>query len=72
MRLISREKPLLHWIVLAAGLVALNLVGGFVYKKWDVTDDSRYTLSSATTKVLKRVPDIISIKVLLSGKYRPN
>ncbi|HPG06049.1 MAG TPA: gliding motility-associated ABC transporter substrate-binding protein GldG [Saprospiraceae bacterium] len=68
MRLISREKPLLHWIVLAAGLVALNLVGGFVYKKWDVTDDSRYTLSSATTKVLKRVPDIISIKVLLSGE----
>ncbi|MCB0657667.1 MAG: gliding motility-associated ABC transporter substrate-binding protein GldG [Saprospiraceae bacterium] len=68
MQLISKNKPVLQWFLLAAILVALNLVGGFVYKKWDLTDDGRYTLSLATNKVLKRVPDIISIKILLAGE----
>lgn len=49
-------------------LIALNVVGGMVYKKWDLTEDRRYTLTEATEDLLRSVDEVIYIDVLLDGE----
>ena len=55
-------------LVLLAILVALNFLGGFLYTKWDLTEDKRYTLTGPTTELLNSVEEVIYIEVLLSGE----
>ncbi|MTG97821.1 MULTISPECIES: gliding motility-associated ABC transporter substrate-binding protein GldG [Myroides] len=59
-------KVLLQCIVV---IVLLNLIGGLVYKRFDLTQDKRYTLSEATVKLLEQVENPIIIDVFLEGKF---
>lgn len=56
-------------IVLLAGVVLLNIIGSKIYKRFDLTEDNRYTLSKATEKIVENVKDIIVITVYLKGDF---
>lgn len=50
-------------------LVLLNYVASSFYKRFDLTEDKRYTLSNATTTIIENVEDDILIKVYLQGDF---
>ena len=57
---------------LTAGLlliVALNLLGNFLYHRFDLTSDKRYTLSDETKDLVDSIEDPILIKVYLEGDF---
>jgi len=56
-------------IVLLIGVILLNIIGSKIYKRFDLTEDSRYTLSKATEKIVENVKDIITITVYLKGDF---
>ncbi|MHB1147464.1 MAG: gliding motility-associated ABC transporter substrate-binding protein GldG [Lutibacter sp.] len=56
-------------IVLLIGLILLNIIGSKIYKRFDLTEDSRYTLSKATEKIVENVKEIITITVYLKGDF---
>ena len=56
-------------IVLLTGVVLLNIIGSKIYKRFDLTEDNRYTLSKATEKIVENVKDIIVITVYLKGDF---
>jgi gliding-associated putative ABC transporter substrate-binding component GldG len=55
--------------VLLIGLILLNFIGSKVYKRFDLTEDNRYTLSKATEKIVENVKGIITITVYLKGDF---
>jgi gliding-associated putative ABC transporter substrate-binding component GldG len=55
--------------VLLIGLILLNIIGSKIYKRFDLTQDNRYTLSKATEKIVKNVKDILIITVYLKGDF---
>lgn len=56
-------------IVLLIGVILGNIIGSKIYKRFDLTEDNRYTLSTATEKIVENVEDIIVITVYLKGDF---
>ncbi len=61
-------KPLIYSVL---GIVALNLLGIFVYKRFDMTHDKRYTLQDTTKDLLKQVNTPLEFTILLQGEDFP-
>jgi gliding motility-associatede transport system auxiliary component len=51
------------------GLIAINFLSSHIYKRFDLTEDNRYTLSAATKSIVENAQDIITIKVYLQGDF---
>lgn len=51
------------------GLLLINFLGSKFYKRLDLTEDRRYTLSEATTSIVDNIDDIVTIKVYLQGDF---
>ena len=56
-------------IVVAIGLVILNLALNKFYKRFDLTSDKRYTLSEATTNILDDIDEPVIVNVYLEGDF---
>jgi len=50
-------------------IVLLNIIGSFVYTRFDLTTEKRYSLSSATKNLLKKLDDIVYFKIYLDGDF---
>jgi len=55
--------------ILFLGLVLLNSIGSNYYKRFDLTKDQRYSLSSPTKNILHTLTEPVSITVYLSGDF---
>ena len=53
------------------GLLLLNFVGSYVYKRFDLTQDKRYTLSRAAKATVATVDSPIVVDVFLKGNFPP-
>ena len=54
---------------LAIGLFLLNFASYYIYKRFDVTQDKRYTLSETTKKIIDGVDSPLIIDVFLEGNF---
>ncbi len=54
---------------LAIGLFLINFAGYYIYKRFDVTQDKRYTLSETTKKIIDGVDSPLLIDVFLEGNF---
>ncbi|MDP5101644.1 MAG: Gldg family protein, partial [Nonlabens sp.] len=61
------KKILLQVAVLIVALILINYGSGKIYKRLDLTKDSRYTLSPEAIDLIKNVDGSISIDVFLDG-----
>src|SRR5690554_5702972 len=60
----------LFYVVL--GIIVLNIIGSFVYQRFDMTHDKRYTLQDATKDLLRQVNTPLEFTVLLQGEDFPS
>lgn len=65
------NKHTTNFILLLVGLVLLNVIGSYVYKRFDLTQDKRYTLSEAAKNTIAAVDSPIVIDVFLKGNFPP-
>ncbi len=63
------KKNLKMFLGVTAGLIAVNLAGNYVYHRFDLTSDQRYTLSETTKTILKNVDEPVFIDVYLEGNF---
>ena len=66
------NKNLKHITLLVTVLIAVNLISYSVFKRFDLTVDSRYTLSDATQKIIKETESPLIIDVFLEGEDFPS
>jgi ABC-2 type transport system permease protein len=50
-------------------IVLLNIIGSFIHTRIDLTAEKRYSLSPATTTLLKKLDDIVYFKIYLDGDF---
>ncbi len=54
---------------LVLGLLLINFLGNQFYKRFDLTQDKRYTLTNTTTSIIKSVDKVLNVKVYLEGDF---
>lgn len=71
-KLIRKRKDIVMLLAVLTIVILINFVGSFVFKRFDLTSEKRYTLSESSRKLLKSLDDIVYIKVYLQGDFNPN
>ncbi|MXN89911.1 gliding motility-associated ABC transporter substrate-binding protein GldG [Flavobacterium sp. Sd200] len=67
----TKQKNLVRLGITAAALLALNFAGSYVFKRFDLTADKRYTLSEASVAVTQKVQEPLYIDIFLGGDLPP-
>jgi gliding-associated putative ABC transporter substrate-binding component GldG len=65
------SKILKNNIILILFIIALNILGFWVYFRADLTADKRYSISESSKNLLKNLNDEVIIKVYLDGEGLP-
>ena len=65
----SRSKSFSNIFIILVLLVVINIVSIYVYKRYDLTHDKRYTLSDATIDLIEGIEKPLQIKVYLQGEF---
>ncbi len=47
----------------------MNFLGSFIFHRFDLTSEKRYTLSDVTKKILGDLNDVVYVKVYLEGEF---
>lgn len=68
----NKRKDIIMVVITMAIVVLLNFVCSFVFKRFDLTSEKRYTLSESTKKLLGSLDDVVYIKVYLQGDFNPS
>ena len=63
------NKKLQHIALAFFGLFLINYLSNSVYKRFDLTQDNRYTISEISTTLLEKIDNSIFIKVYLEGDF---
>ncbi|MES2763948.1 MAG: gliding motility-associated ABC transporter substrate-binding protein GldG, partial [Bacteroidota bacterium] len=69
---IRKQRDITILLVMVAILLLINFSASFLFKRFDLTTEKRYTLSESTKKLLKNLDDVVYIKVYLQGDFNPN
>ena len=65
------KKTGVRILILAAILIGLNILASFLYFRWDITQDKRYSISDATKEMLANLHKDVHVNVYLSGDFPP-
>ncbi len=60
---------LLQLFVVIAIIIVVNIINSYVFTRFDLTTEKRYTLSKSTQELLESVDDIIYFRVFLDGEF---
>lgn len=66
------NKNIKHITILLVAIIAINFLGTKVFKRFDLTTDSRYTISESTINIIKDIESPIIVDVFLSGDDFPS
>ncbi|MHC1706088.1 MAG: gliding motility-associated ABC transporter substrate-binding protein GldG [Bacteroidales bacterium] len=50
-------------------LILLNIISSFLFTRFDLTSEKRYSLNPATKKILRNLDDVVFFKVYLEGEF---
>lgn len=65
----NKKRDITAFILAITIIIFLNVIGSFVFKRFDLTAEKRYTLSDATKKLLGQLNDVVYVKVYLEGEF---
>lgn len=64
-----KKNEIISLIVTLAVIVLVNIIGSFVYTRFDLTSEKRYTLSNTSKEILKNLDDYVYVRVYLEGDF---
>ncbi|MPT34431.1 MAG: gliding motility-associated ABC transporter substrate-binding protein GldG, partial [Flavobacterium sp.] len=65
----QQKKHLKQFGITLLALVAVNVIGSYFFKRFDLTQDKRYTLSETSLEILKSIDSPLYIDVFLDGQF---
>lgn len=65
----NKKRDLTTLLLALVVVILINIVGSFVFYRFDLTSEKRYTLSDATKKLLEGLKDEVYVKVYLDGEF---
>ncbi len=65
----NRKRDLLYLSLSVIIIILLNYIAGFVFHRFDLTSEKRFTLTPSTIKLVKNLDDVVFVKVYLDGEF---
>ena len=62
-----RARDLIQLVVWVVIVVLINYIGSFIFERFDLTSEKRYSLSEASKKQVAELEDIVFVRVYLDG-----
>ncbi|MEH6765220.1 MAG: gliding motility-associated ABC transporter substrate-binding protein GldG [Aequorivita antarctica] len=67
----SIQKNIISLVILIGGLILLNILGSYFYKRFDLTQDKRFTLSEEAKEIIEPINSPVIVDVFLKGDFPP-
>ena len=67
----NKSKALKQLGIVFLAIIVINLISNFLFKRFDLTQDKRYTLSETTLNIIESVDSPLYIEVYLEGNFPP-
>ena len=67
----KQNKNIINIVLLIIGLIVINFISDKFYKRFDLTQDHRYTMSEETKNIVNNIEEPVAIKVYLEGDFPP-
>ena len=64
-----KKNQIISFLITVVIVVVLNVIGSFVFTRFDLTSEKRYTLSPTTKDILNGLDDYVYFKVYLEGDF---
>ena len=64
-----RQTEITQLLLVLAGIVIINLLSSYVFTRFDLTSEKRYTLTDATKEILTNLNDIVFFRIYLEGEF---
>ena len=64
-----KTNQIISFLVTMGIVLVLNVIGSFVFTRFDLTSEKRYTLSPTTKEILGDLKDYVYFKVYLEGDF---
>jgi gliding-associated putative ABC transporter substrate-binding component GldG len=63
------KSKIVKLLIFIGILAAANVLASFLFFRWDLTQEKRYTISDATKKLLQNLDEQVTIKVYMTGDF---
>jgi ABC-2 type transport system permease protein len=63
------KQRIIKIAVFLIALIGLNVLASFVFFRWDLTEEKRYSISDATKRLLQNLDGQVVVKVYLTGDF---
>ena len=64
-----KKNQIVAFFVTVAIVILVNVIGSYVFTRFDLTSEKRYTLSPTTKEILNDLDDYVYFKVYLEGDF---
>lgn len=64
-----KKNEIVSLVITVIIIVMVNIIGSFVYTRFDLTSEKRYTLSDKSKEILKGLDDYVYFRVYLEGEF---
>ena len=64
----KKAQNIVQFVIGLAIILLLNFLSNFMFQRFDLTEEKRYSLTDATKEDLQNLEDIVTIKVYLEGE----
>ena len=64
-----KKNQIVSFLITVVIVLVLNVIGSFVFTRFDLTSEKRYTLSPTTKEILSDLDDYVYFKVYLEGDF---
>ena len=64
-----KKNQLISFAITLIVIVTINIIASFVYTRFDLTSEKRYTLSDTSKEILKNLDDYVYFRVYLEGDF---
>ena len=64
-----KKNQLISFGITLTIIIAVNIIASFIYTRFDLTSEKRYTLSDTSKEILKNLDDYVYFRVYLEGDF---
>ena len=64
-----KKNQIVAFLVTLVIVVVVNVIGSYLFTRFDLTSEKRYTLSPTTKEILSKLDDYVYFKVYLEGDF---
>jgi len=65
----KRKSDIKKLVITIVALIAINIIGSYIFKRFDLTHDKRYTLSETSLGILKNAGEPLFVDIYLDGQF---